>query len=32
MTRDLVLGLEVVLPDGKVLGRPARAAQGQHRL
>ena len=25
-------GLEVVLADGRVLGRPARPAQGQHRL
>ena len=31
-TRDLVLGLEVVLADGCDLGRPARPAQGQHRL
>ena len=31
-TRDLVLGLEVVLPDGRDLGRAARPAQGQHRL
>ena len=30
--RDLVLGIEVVLPDGRHLGRAARAAQGQHRL
>ena len=30
--RDLVLGLEVVLPDGHGLERPARPAQGQHRL
>ena len=30
--RELVLGLEVVLPDGQRLGRAARAAQGQHRL
>ena len=31
-TRELVLGLEVVLPDGRVWDGPARAAQGQHRL
>ena len=30
--RELVLGLEVVLPDGRVLERPQRPAQGQHRL
>ena len=30
--RELVLGLEVVLPDGRDLGRPARPAQGQYRL
>ncbi len=30
--RDLVLGLEVVLPDGQHLERPAQPAQGQHRL
>ena len=31
-TRELVLGLEVVLADGSVLDRAARPAQGQHRL
>ena len=30
--RELVLGLEVVLADGRDLERPARPAQGQHRL
>ncbi len=30
--RDLVLGLEVVLPDGAGVERAAPAAQGQHRL
>ena len=32
MMRDLVLGLEVVLADGRVLDSAQRAAQGQHRL
>ncbi len=31
-TRELALGLEVVLPDGRDLGRPDGAAQGHHRL
>ena len=31
-TRELVLGLEVVLPDGTVLDRLQRAAQGHQRL
>ena len=30
--RDLMLGLEVVLPDGQVWNGLRRAAQGQHRL
>jgi FAD/FMN-containing dehydrogenase len=30
--RQLVLGLEVVLADGRVLPRPRRAQKGQHRL
>ena len=30
--RELCLGLEVVLPSGEIVGRPARPAQGQHRL
>ena len=30
--RDLVLGLEVVLPDGRVWDGLRGAAQGQHRL
>ena len=30
--RELTLGLEVVLPDGRGLGRPARPAQGQYGL
>ena len=30
--RDLCLGLEVVLADGRVLNRPAGTAQGQHRI
>ena len=32
MMRDLVLGLEVVLADGRVLNTPHQPAQGQHRL
>ena len=32
MMRDLVLGLEVVLADGRVLDALSDAAQGQHRL
>ena len=32
MTRELVLGLEVVLPDGRVWDGLRGAAQGQHRL
>ncbi len=32
MMRDLVLGLEVVLADGRVLHRSQEPAQGQHRL
>ena len=32
MTRELVLGLEVVLADGRVLSSLAPSAQGQHRL
>ena len=32
MARELVLGLEVVLADGRVHGHAHRPAQGQHRL
>ena len=32
MMRDLVLGLEVVLADGRVLSRAQEPAQGQYRL